>query len=492
MIGSESISPPDARHSPQRFLRNWAALLSSDVLTQGMSLLAAFRIVRHLTPAEYGSYSIVLVTASLFTLLAVAGITLVIVTEVATHRALARPLLFAALRARTVTIAVGIAGATAYYHFVRQEPGLFVVVITAIMITNDGLVDLPEAIAFGQQTMKYSSALTLLSSGAWLIALYVIPLHYLTIHVLLILYASIQIAETIAYYGLIVHNGMVSGDSGVHYRAAHLLSQGAPYLWINVVGNVTTQLPIVLLASFQSSAAVGTYTAAYRLVLPMTVVLHALSRAVIPYCVTVRNDSAEALAALVSRGITALLLLTGLAGLAITLVSTTIVPLILGSQYDNASDIFVNHVWVMCMYSPSIIIGAAFVALNVQKVFALASTIGACFTLALVGFGARMGPITLSEAVLAGYAITLAIYLVALSTQLSGDRWSAGLLVENVALAGTLLLASRLLLVLDDTPARAGIAVTAAALAAYRGWPGTRDIVRHFMVTRARPVQSEV
>ena len=249
------------------FVKNWLALSFSDLFGQVLSFFAMFRVARHLTPAGYGSYALILATASLFSLIAGMGLSLVNVTEVAKNHSASRQVLRLTLQIRTVSTVVSIALMMGYYVLVKHEQDQFIIAITAITIVNSGLVDIFENLAFGRQVMRFTSLLNMANSLLWVVGLFLIPLSYLTVQVVILYYVFLQVLRTVVYCLIEAKQGFFRKAAEVpDLNRSYLLKEGLPYYWMALVGTSTVQMPVILLGLLAGTAQVGLFNAGNRLV----------------------------------------------------------------------------------------------------------------------------------------------------------------------------------------------------------------------------------
>ena len=282
------------------FLKNWFALSFSDLAGQVLSFFAMFRVARHLAPEGYGVFTLITATASLFALFGFVGLSQVVIVEVAKNKNAGRPTLKAALRVRALSVPLVLAALTFYYLVVKHEASSFVLLLTAVLVTNLNLADLFESVAFGRQVMKYTSVLNLSNSLAWVAGLYLIPLQHLTVEVILLYSVCLQVLRTVLYYLIERRNRFFDVvPDAPHVATRTLLRAGLPYYWMSLVSGALVQLPVILLGTYSGNAEVGLYNAGYRLVIPLSLVLNGMSRVMFPKLVEVRKISPQAFSGLV-------------------------------------------------------------------------------------------------------------------------------------------------------------------------------------------------
>jgi O-antigen/teichoic acid export membrane protein len=466
------------------FLRNWLALSFSDLAGQALSFLAMFRVARHLGPDNYGILTLMTSTASLFALFAILGLSQVIVVEVAKNKHVSPWILRGVLRIRAISIPLTLVLFAVYSVSIKHESISLVLVLTGILIINSSIADILESIAFGRQAMKYTSALNFANNVTWVIGLYVIPLRYLTIEVILLYSVSLQILRTIIYFGLEWRDKFFQNVPGVFIVSKlELLQLSAPYYWMSLVSAATVQVPVLLLGMFSGNAQVGLYTAGYRLVLPMSLVLNGMSRVMFPKLVQVRQASPRDFGESVHTFLSLLVFLGAAIALIVTAMSHELIWLTVGAKYASAAPSFINQLWYLYLYSLLIVIGITLAAMEQQRFLAILATIGAVVSLPFVYAGAHLGAVGLSQLLLLFYVLDLAMHFWSLEWKLQARMGGEALVRNAGTIVGSLAL-SRLLLTTDTLWLRLVLALAGALLALPLFRFEIATVWRHLIVPR--------
>lgn len=473
------------------FLKNWLALASADLISQALSFFSMFRVARHFAPEGYGLYALTISTAALFGLVATAGLPQVVVTEVAKRRDIGRYVLGITFRIRSVSVTLSGALIVLYYVLVRGEWDGTLVALTLVLLVNTAWLDIVQAVAFGRQVMRFSSILTVVTSCIWVVGLYVIPLRLLTVTTVLGFYTGLQVAQTVVYYVLLARTGAFRATGEPYARGVrYYLRMGAPFLWIGLTGIVSIQLPVLLLAAFTNDAQVGLYNAGFRLVLPMTIMFSALSRATLPLLVTARQHSNVEFESKVNRLFSMVVFFGGLLALALTATAHESVPLVLGEDYRPAVSTFINQMWTAYVFAVLGVIGISMAAMELQHTAAKSSTLGHGLTLVPVIVGAHYNASVLSAFILAGFIVNMLLHVVVLARQLGTERQLA-LFVRNVTAMLALFAVARLFAADGQAWVRT-LVVVAAGLAACYWFRDDIDMVRTRLLARdSSPAHSE-
>lgn len=404
---------------PHGFLRSWLALASSDLAGQALSLLAVPRVARRLEPEGYGLYATALSNAALFGLLAGAGLSSVIVTHAAKHGAVRR-LIGPVVGIRTVSVSVAAVLALGFNLLTGAvlNPGLMALTVT--LIGTSAVLDVLESIAFGRRIFRISSTLNLANSLLWVALLYAIPAHLLDAQGILGLYVGLQIAQTVAYALLLTRSGE-SGTAAVsesHVGVWSLLRRGLPFLWVNLTGIALVQAPVLLLAVGAGTKQVGLYSAAYRLALPVTLLLGALARAALPHLVVTYREQPAHFRRLVDR--TAGLMSAGAsaAAVALTGVATEVCALLLGPAYHDAARILGLLASAMSCLAVLSLLGLAVSAMEQQHRLVVLSTAAVGMAFPLIVVGAWQSASVLATLVAVAYLFSLVLHTLVLSRPL--------------------------------------------------------------------------
>ena len=467
--GDRRRQPAPAGHG-MTFLKNWLTLLTSDMLGLVLSFLSVIRLARHLNPEGYGVYAVALSTASLFSLAAGAGLQPVIVTEIAKRHDAAGRILRPVLRIRLASVPAAALLLVSYYLFSDVVAGPTIILISLWMLVNLGILELLDSVAFGQQVMGYSAMLNVLNSVVWIAGLYVIPLERLTALNALAYFALLQSLQS-AIYAVLLGRAGFFGSSPFHYHlsARQMLRKSWPYLWMNLMGVAFVQGPVLLLARYSGTAEVGLYNAGYRLVLPLSLLIGALGRAMLPFLVAARQESESRFNEQILHVLGAITVLGGMAALITTAGAPEGVRLVFGGGYVEAVPTVINQVWAMYAYATLVVVGIVLAAMERQQLIARLATAGGGAALLLAVAGSGRGARTLSLLLLAGYLFNLTVHLWGLTRELPGAARRQLLLR---VLSTTLFLAAVARLIDPGLPLwqRAGLALApiAALLAVYR------------------------
>ncbi len=433
-----------------QFIRNWFSLSFSDIIGQIISFFAMFRVARHLAPEQYGVYSLILSTASLFGMIAIFGLSQVVITEVAKNNENSSSIAKNVLKIRFITIPLALFFLIIYYLFIKHEGGIFVIVITSILIIVSNLSDIVETLAFGRQKMKYTAILNLANSLLWVACLYIIPINLLTVDVVISLYVSLQALWLIAYFIIEKRNHFFQqprGASEIHQ--GFLVRMALPYYWMNLIGTAMVQMPVLLLGNFAGAFQVGLYNAGYRLVMPLTLLLNGLSTVLFPKLVEVRQVSNINFVMLVYQTISWIVYIGVLLSLLITAFSREIILFTVGPDYLPAISSFSNQVWYLFLYSIYIIIGITLSSMEKQRILAVLSTINIVISFCFIYFGSQQGASTLSLFILISYLINLPYHFLVMQHELKIRMKTSHLIRESTMLIYGVLL-SRLIIGTDN------------------------------------------
>jgi O-antigen/teichoic acid export membrane protein len=427
-----------------------------------MGFLAMFRVARHLAPEGYGQYALVLSTASFFGLIAFAGLSQVIVTEIAKDEKATGKYFTSAARIRFVSTIVSIALLVAYYLFVKNEHSAIIYAVTCVLMVNSSFADILESLAFGRQRMQYSSYLNIGVTTLWVVGLYIMPLDFLTIDVVLVFYTTIQIFRSLSYYLIEYKNKFF--EKRLEARSpveGYLIRMGLPYLWMNLLGMVSIQIPILLLGLWKGSEEVGLYGAGNRMAVPISLLLNAMARAIFPKLVSMRRSDENKFVTSVYEYLSLVIFVGGISSLLLLALSQEVVSITVGLKYLPAVPTFKNQIVLIFLYSIFIVIGSTLSAMEKQRTLSVLATINGIVSFAFVYYGAQKGGYVLSAALVISYCIGLVYHFYVLGKILKVKQEMSKVVRNTLMICSVLFF---LTINVDGIWQRVGIALLASGI----------------------------
>jgi O-antigen/teichoic acid export membrane protein len=369
------------------------------------------RLAPLLGTTNYGYFNIVLITASIFSILSVFGLRTIIVRSIAREPNQSRAYFLKALQIRSVFFLLSIA-LFLYYNYLFSDLGQhYAVIAVMVLMLTTTLWDTMESTAFGRQLMKPSAYIELGATCVWVISLYLIPREKFTVNLIIETYIIIQLIKNIVYFIWLFFSGLLSGKSipaeNTLPSNSQMLKMGTNYFLLAVFTCLQNQFPILFLGRNSGLSQVGIFNVGYRILSPLQMVINTALIAVFPNLSVLSFKKPELFYDLCKKGILFLLIVGTSGSLIFTVFSKEVVLLIYGDEYVNSARVISTQCWYTVMYGLFCFIGTIWGAMDKQKILAIFAGLGTCTALPVFWFGSKYN----AEGLAFGFIITAIINL---------------------------------------------------------------------------------
>jgi O-antigen/teichoic acid export membrane protein len=406
-----------------RFVKNWAYLLGSSVFCQILGMIAILRVARVLAPTGYGLYSLVLTTASIGLVFAGFGMRNVIIRDCARYPENTRSLFSVSLSLRAIIGVIAGLGIILYATLSKSSLPAPLGVFAVIILSSQIVWDTAESISFGRQRMEFSSWINTAGSLFWVLWVWVVPASVLTIEVVSISFALLQVAKAGAFIWkikLIIPSAPSLDKRSAKKNARYLMIESLPFFWLALLTMLTNQLPILLLAERSNPEQVGLFNVGFRLLNPLQLLIITGLSVLYPYLSQAKDrENAKYMRAIESALKMTVLIGSGCAFL-ITLFRVEIVKILFGADYAGSADAMVFQCWYTVLYAILCLIGTSLGASNKQKWLAALSTAYTLIVMPIIWFGASYGATGLAAAMAIGALINLSYHWYVFQRSLPG------------------------------------------------------------------------
>lgn len=336
-------------------LRNIFSRLGAKAIGYPLGFVASVFLIRYLGVERLGQYNYVSTFASLFGLLGGIGIPVLVTREAARDKARAASFLGAAGRVQTVLAALTVA-LVAIAAFVFNRPGVALpIVIVGVGIGLNALGAPYHAMLTGFEKMHVTSVIEVALSALRIVLI----LAAIVLGVDVLGLVTLLLAQpALAFLVLRTASNRLCGRPDVAQGAAGvggLLRATAPFALMVVLNTLYFRVDIVMLEKMQGDAAVGIYSAAYKLIDAFMLIG---TNAVGPLYPRMAALSVEAPVAVVETMQTAYRYMTAAAlavATGVTVLAPLIVSLLFGDAFRASAGVLQVLIWAiaaMYLYLP--------------------------------------------------------------------------------------------------------------------------------------------
>jgi PST family polysaccharide transporter len=395
------------------FLRNWGALVGSNLIAQAFGMLAIFRIARVLLPSGFGFFNLTLTVAAFGSVAVSLGLRNVIIRECARSRDLSGQIVVAAAVIQGACLPLAVVGVFLYWGSSTSGVAAPLNIAAVVLLLALTAWDLIESVSFGHERMEYSAVITLSGSILWVTATWSVPEEWITSNTVTISYVALQFGKAIVY-GILGVRKRFLGPGIRYWRAAigPMLRNGLPFYWLSILTAATNLLPILFLAERSGESQVGLYNVGYRLIGPMQMVMGTALAVIYPSLSQVSLNNGPKLFQVVRSALYGMTLLGTACATCVTLFRYDVVDLLFGSAYRLSADALAFQVWYGVLFSLLSLMGTVLAAMDRQLLLAGLSTCYAIVSLPILWWGAGHGATGLAMAIVSGAVVNFSYHWV--------------------------------------------------------------------------------
>jgi O-antigen/teichoic acid export membrane protein len=374
---------------PRSLLRNTSYVLLAQLLVRTVNFVQLPLLVRHLGKAEYGVYSLTLAFPAMFLVLSDMGINSIMLRKVARDRGSCAAVLPTVLFLKVVLTAVFITvlsvtvALSNYGSFVKA-----LLIVSALGSAASIYIELVIAAARGAENFAleaYVSAGRAVSFLLVVIAVVAMNGGLMAVvggWVVTSLLASLFcLGWCKRHYGLRVQ--WVSAK-----EAYRMLRESWPFALHNMISPLFGTIDVLMLSLLSTYESVGTYNAAYRLVIFLHVVPEALNRVLFARLSRLFTTTPGDFTAQINRALLHMLILGLPASVGLMIVSDKVVVTLFSSEYANSGMILRILAAPLAFYFVRVIFSAALYASNRERLaltcFGCATALNALLDLVLI------------------------------------------------------------------------------------------------------------
>ena len=326
---------------PQKITKNTIVILSGQIITLTLNMIVMIYIARYLGEEKYGMFSFAIAFINLFAIFGNFGMKPIIIREISGDRTNARKILGTAIIVKLFLAIVSIVSAilAAYLLGYKKQLIILIAILSVNILISYKLTTFRfvfEAIYESELRMEYPIVFRIIDALLLLVLILLISLFNLSLTKITLFYVLSAIPGFLLT--LIFSFKYFKPDFSLDFNLAKwLFVESCPLALYVGLNTLYLSSDIFLLKTLVNDAAVGFYSAAFRLVYPLSFIPTAIVMSLFPLMSKYFYNSQKKLLKLFYSGIKILVLIGMGMGLVTTFYFKEIIKLLYSSQYLAAA-----------------------------------------------------------------------------------------------------------------------------------------------------------
>lgn len=345
-------------------VKNMGAMMASQVMTWGMSLLLTLFLPRYLGAEGSGKYYLAVSLWTIAGILANFGMDILLTKEIARKPEKTDELLGTSLLLRTLLFGVAALSMAFYLRIVAYPPEtlqiLAIFALTSLLSQYSACV---EAVLRGLERMEFISIATVvLKSISTFGALLALVLGYgILVVVSLTVLASFIHLLLLLYFLNRVHKIRLSLDRSM---AVWMLKSSYSYFFVNIFLVLYAQVDIVVISLLVNEETIGWYAVADVLCGTLLFLPTVLVVAIFPALSRMHTESADKASILLNKGFDLLLLCGVPIGLGLAIIANPLVTLFYGQEFAPSGPVLALRGIVLIFTFQNMLLGQYYISVD--------------------------------------------------------------------------------------------------------------------------------
>lgn len=325
----------------KRIAKNTTVFFAANVLGYIMAFFTNVYTARYLGADEFGALSIALSFSVMFNVFADLGFSTFTTRELAKEKSLRNKyventwILRSILAIITIGVIALITNLSGYLGKYNSET-IKIIYILSLTIIIGVFPSIFTSVFQAYEKMEYPSLSTMLNGVLFLVG--TLFLIFYGFNVLAFALLNVVVALVIFIYSILIYTKKFSlpkmqVDLGFWKQS---MKEALPFGLTNISGMIYTYIDSLLLSVMQSSAVVGWYTAAYKLVLVLYFIPNAVNMAIFPVMSKYYISSKDSLKLIYEKYFKLMIIMGLPIAFGTTLLADKIVLIIYGTEYINS------------------------------------------------------------------------------------------------------------------------------------------------------------
>ena len=226
-----------------------------------------------------------------------------------------------------------------------------------ILILNYSIWNFSESVAFGHKETKYTSLLNVIFMSLWFIILFFLNDNLFNLYNVLIIFCIINFIKSFIYLFIILTN--YYSDK---YGCKTVITQNSfigmnfTYFIIALIGTLSMELPTQFINNNSDSQDVGFYIVGVKLMLPISLGIATIFKAVFPFLIKFYNENKQDFENKIKLSINFILFFGTILATFVSFISELLIVAFFGEDYFIASRVFDFLIWFSVLYIIDIIL----------------------------------------------------------------------------------------------------------------------------------------
>lgn len=266
----------------QSVLRNSMASISAQMANLVANLFSSAIVGRHLGPELFGMFNWALGLCAVVTSIANAGVDNVVIREVARNRSKAPTYLLSALVLKLITAGISYLGILVYLDC-RHYSGLQLAVgyLLCSMVIAESLATTCRSVLTGLERQDVAAVVSVLTNLARVAIVIILVYRGYTVIAVSVVTVNIMCATFVANMAMIRRLSPVNWKADLSV-SKYLVTVGSSFLLSDLVMKLFDRADYIMLEIYMGVAAVGIYSAAYRIIDIVQMISYSCSLALFP------------------------------------------------------------------------------------------------------------------------------------------------------------------------------------------------------------------
>jgi O-antigen/teichoic acid export membrane protein len=369
-------------------------------------MIATIKIARIFTTDDYGLFSIIIVNAGMLSTVSLLGLRNIVIRTIARDSSKKKSILFSVIIFRSIFVLfVALLFIIIGVYVLEEKSSLFTILII-VFVFSQHLWDIIESVLFGEENMKPSSILNLAFTSLYVLVILITPDKYLTLSLVLMFFIFNHFIKSLALFILSGFFNLIRLKDfkiiNLFVILKNLFKESWPYYLLGILTIFTTQLPFLFLKWNSNLEEVAFYSASFKLIQPMQLMIVLLLTAIFPRFSKLYKSDYKKFSAYVVITLNFIVFLGSLMSFILSVFGEEIMLLIFGDKYIETGFLFSILIWYSLLFSIFNFIGTVLGSIDKQKNLMYLSILYTIILTVFLWFGSKHGATGLALAFIVG------------------------------------------------------------------------------------------
>jgi O-antigen/teichoic acid export membrane protein len=388
-----------------KVVKNFSYLTIGSVLSQLLLLITVIKITNVFSPDQYGVYTFIISQGMLLHAISDLGIKAVIIRAIARNPERTNDLVINGLKIRLFAVLVLMGGYVLYNYQLGSLLGVHLFLLGLYTLTNS-VFHIFEYVFLGNQKMLFPSIVKVVHSISWFGVVFLLPVSFFTVNILLGIFIFLNILQVIAFFILLKKYDFLIGNvENIWTSSRSLVEECWPYFALMLLTLPTNHLANNFLDINSSSEEVGFFNLAKKLMSPVSLIITFALTALFPNLAAMFEIDKAKFNRMIAEGLGLFIGVTSFFSFLFTMFSKEAVLWFFPSDYLPAVKVIQLQIWYIMLNGINHLITIIYGAVNMEKKIFKLALMSALFSTPLLFLGSYYGAFGISIAFVGSFAI---------------------------------------------------------------------------------------